>query len=117
MRDLATAPGSATDDEAPRRSVARGTRDVVLLSLAVTAFAALAALVPALAFGVRWSLAFVYIRWSLVFVLLSLPLAHQLLVRLGVAWQLPWGLRTPATALLLTCEGIAYDIISAQLSS
>jgi hypothetical protein len=100
-----------------RRGFVRGTRDVVLLSLGVTALAALAALVPALAFGVRWSLAFVYIRWCVVFVLLALPLLHQLLVRLGVAWQLPWGLRTPATALLLTAEGIAYDIISAQLRS
>ena len=81
----------------------------------MTAGAAIVALVPALAFDVRWSLAFVYLRWGVVFALLALPLAHQLAARRGRTWQLPWALRTPATALLLTCEGIVWDIVSAQL--
>lgn len=89
--------------------------DVVLLSVLVTVGAGLAALVPALAFGVRWSLAFVYIRWGFVFALLALPIVHQVATRSGRTWALPWALRTPATALLLTAEGIVWDIVSAQL--
>lgn len=90
-------------------------RSVVLLSVLVTAGAAIIALVPATAFDVRWSLAFVYVRWGVVFALLALPLAHQVAARRGHAWLLPWALRTPATALLLTIEGIAWDIVSAQV--
>ena len=90
-------------------------RSVVLLSVVVTAAAALVATVPAAIFETRWSYAFVMTRWMVVFALLALPLLHQLARRRGSAWSLPWGLRTPATGLLLTVEGIAWDIVSAQL--
>lgn len=110
MNDFAATTDDLLDDNAARRL-----RSVVLLSIAVTAVAALVAVVPALAFDVRWSLAFVYLRWGVVFALLTLPLAHQLAVRRGRTWELAWGLRTPATGLLLTVEGIVWDIVSAQL--
>lgn len=90
-------------------------RSVVLLSVLVTAGAALVALVPALAWDVRWSLAFVYVRWGVVFALLLLPLGHQVARRRGSSWALPWALRTPATALVLTAEGIVWDIVSARM--
>jgi hypothetical protein len=50
-----------------------------------------------------------------VFALLALPLLHQAARRMGRTWDLPWALRTPATALLLTAEGIVWDIVSANL--
>lgn len=90
-------------------------RSVVLLSIVVTVAAALVALVPALVLDTRWSYAFVMTRWMVVFALLALPLVHQVARRRGSTWSLPWGLRTPATGLLLTLEGIAWDIVSAQL--
>lgn len=90
-------------------------RGVVGLSIVVTIAAALFALVPALALDARWSYVFVMTRWIVVFVLLALPLVHQLAMRRGTDLALPWALRTPATALVLTVEGIAYDIISANL--
>lgn len=90
-------------------------RAVVLLSLVVTLAAALFAFLPARVLEVRWSVAFVITRWLVVFALLALPLVHQAATRMGVSWSLPWGLRTPATGLLLTLEGIAWDIASAQL--
>lgn len=91
-------------------------RSVVLLSLLVTGAAALVALVPAAVSDVRWSWAFVMTRWMVVFALLALPLVHQVARARGASWTLPWGLRTPATGLLLTLEGIAWDIVSAQLT-
>jgi hypothetical protein len=91
-------------------------RSVVLLSLLVTGGAALVAVVPAAVSDVRWSWAFVMIRWMVVFVLLALPLVHQVARARGASWALPWGLRTPATGLLLTLEGIVWDIVSAQLT-
>jgi hypothetical protein len=90
-------------------------RSVVLLSLVVTAGAALVAIVPAVLLDQRWSLTFVITRWLVVFALLALPLVHQAARRLGASWTLPWGLRTPATGLLLTLEGIAWDIVSAHV--
>lgn len=112
MTELASpAPAVAVEASAWSRL-----RSVVLLSLLVTGAAAVVAFVPALVIGVRWSWAFVMIRWCVVFVLLALPLAQQVARRRGAAWELPWGLRTPATGLLLTVEGIAWDIASAQLT-
>lgn len=114
-------PGEAADPHPvdtprePRRSAWRGARDVLVCSLAVTALAALTALAYALVADVRWSLAFVILRWLLVAALLVTPLAHQITVRMGAAWRMPWALRTPATALLLTCESICFDIVSARL--
>lgn len=99
-----------------RRTLASGTRAVVACSLLVTAAAALVALAVAQLAGTRWSLAFVIARWCFVAVLLATPLLHQLVVRMGATWRMPWALRTPATALLLTCESIALDILSARLS-
>jgi hypothetical protein len=91
-------------------------RSVVLLSLLVTGAAALVALLPALVSDIRWAWAFVMIRWMVVFALLALPLVHQVAQRRGATWELAWGLRTPATGLLLTVEGIVWDIVSAQLT-
>ena len=90
-------------------------RDVVLCSLAVTATAALVALAVHLGSDVRWSLAFVIARWIFVAALLVTPIVHQAATHLGATWRMPWVLQTPATALLLTCESIAFDIVSAQL--
>ena len=115
MTELAAtvpAPASSTDSE---ESGWARLRWVVLLSVAVTAAAALFAIVPAALLDVHWSVAFVITRWLVVFALLALPLVHQAATRLGIGWSLPWGLRTPATGLLLTLEGIAWDIASANL--
>ena len=101
--------------EPPARSFARATRDVVVCSLLVTAAAASLAVVAALTSGVRWSLAFVVLRWLLVAALLATPLVHQVAVRFGARWRMPWALQTPATAVLLTCESIAFDIISSHV--
>lgn len=98
-----------------RRSLRRGAGAVILCSLLVTAAAALVALVALLATDARWSLAFVIARWLFVAALLATPLVHQVATRLGATWRMPWALQTPATALLLTCESIAFDIVSAQL--
>ncbi|MCW2928444.1 MAG: hypothetical protein JWM86_2412 [Thermoleophilia bacterium] len=112
MFNPATTALAASPDAPDRRGSWRG---VVGLSLAVTAAAALFALVAALAVDARWSYVFVMTRWIVVFVLLALPLAHQVAMRRGARLPLPWALRTPATALVLTIEGIAYDIISANV--
>jgi len=90
-------------------------RDVVLCSLLITAAAALVALAVSGASGAEWSVAFVIARWLFVAALLATPLLHQLAVRFGMGWRMPWVLATPATALLLTCESIAFDIASARL--
>lgn len=85
------------------------------LSLVVTVAAALLSLASRAALGTDWSFVFVISRWMVVFALLLLPLAHQLVVRRGGSWDLPWSLRTPATGLLLTLEGIAWDIVAANV--
>lgn len=100
-----------------RRGFARGARDVVACSLLVTAAAAVVATIVAVPIDARWSLVFVIARWLCVAALLVTPLVHQAAVRLGATWRMPWVLQTPATALLLTCESIALDILSARLSS
>ena len=112
MTELASPAPALTVDESAWSRV----RSVVLLSLLVTGAAAVVAVVPALISDVRWSWAFVMIRWCVVFVLLALPLVQQVARRRGSSWELPWGLRTPATGLLLTVEGIVWDIVSAQLT-
>lgn len=93
----------------------RGLRDVVLCSLLVTTSAALVALVVAVPLDVDWSVAFVIARWLFVAALLMTPLVHQVVMRLGGAWRMPWVLQTPATALVLTVESILLDILSARL--
>ncbi len=84
------------------------------LSLLVTAAAALLSLFMRAVLGTDWSYVFVISRWLVVFALLLLPLAHQVVVRRGGSWNLPWSLRTPATGLLLTVEGIVWDIVAAN---
>jgi hypothetical protein len=116
MRELAaTLPAAPASPAVADASGWARARSVVLLSLLVTIAAALFAIAPAGLLDVRWSVAFVVTRWLVVFALLALPLVHQVATRLGMAWSLPWGLRTPATGLLLTLEGIAWDIASAHL--
>lgn len=99
----------------PRRTPGRAFRDIVVCSMLVTLAAALVAAAAPLAFDVRWSFGFVIARWIFVAALLTTPLLHQLAVRFGVGRRMPWVLRTPATALLLTVESIAFDILSARL--
>jgi hypothetical protein len=65
------------------------------------------------AFDTDFLVTFVVIRWVVVLILLTAPLAHRLLVRSG-RHALPLPFQTPVTALLLTCESICFDIISAQ---
>jgi FtsH-binding integral membrane protein len=99
-----------------RRSFSHGLRSVVICSLLVTLAAAIVAtLVAAAAPDLRWSVAFVVARWLCVAALLVTPLLHQVVVRLGGSWRMPWVLQTPATALLLTTESILLDILSARL--
>ncbi len=98
-----------------RRGFRRGLLEVVGCSLLVTSAAAIVATFASMAGSFEWSVAFVIARWICVAILLVLPLLHQITMRAGVSWRLPWVLQTPATALLLTAESIAFDIISAQL--
>lgn len=116
MASMSDVLAPATGSPAPR-GVARGARQVVACSLLVTAAAAAVASLVTIPADVRWSLAFVIARWLCVAALLVTPLVHQLAVRLGASWRMPWVLQTPATALLLTCESIALDILSARLSA
>lgn len=116
MASMSDVLAPATGSLEPR-GVARGVRQVVACSLLVTAAAAAVASLVAIPADVRWSLAFVIARWLCVAALLVTPLVHQLAVRLGASWRMPWVLQTPATALLLTCESIALDILSARLSA
>ncbi|MCW2956312.1 MAG: hypothetical protein JWO69_1181 [Thermoleophilia bacterium] len=88
--------------------------ELLLVSLGITALAALVAWPLAQALDQRWALVFVYARWLFIFALLLTPVLQQVAGRAGAAWRLPWALRTPATALLLTCESVAFDIISAS---
>lgn len=107
---------TAPTEPVERRTFGHGLRSVIACSLLVTAAAALVAtLVSAAAPELRWSVAFVVARWLCVAALLVTPVVHQLVVRLGGSWRMPWVLRTPATALLLTVESIALDILSARL--
>ena len=109
MRDTSAAPTP------PRRSRRRAVAIVFGCSLLVTTAAAIVALVVSLASDAEWSVAFVIARWLFVAALLVTPLLHQVATRFGVGVRMPWVLSTPATALLLTCESIAFDIASARL--
>ncbi len=100
-----------TNEQPPRTNW----RQALLLSVAVTVAAAIFAFVLRAAVGTDWSYVFVISRWMVVFALLALPLVHQVVVRRGGSWDLPWSLRTPATGLLLTLEGIAWDIVAANV--
>jgi hypothetical protein len=108
-------PAPTAAAAAERRGLRRGLAEVVGCSLLVTTAAAIVATLVALPGPLEWSVAFVIARWICVAVLLVLPLAHQVVVRTGRSWRLPWVLQTPATALLLTVESIGFDILSAQL--
>ncbi len=89
-------------------------RTVLLTSLAVTATCAPVALAVTAVSGGRFLTAFVVLRWLVVLVLLLTPIAYRtVFVRAG--WNLPYVMQTPLTALFLTCESIAVDIISAQI--
>lgn len=105
------APETLTLDARPRGSW----WTALALSLVVTAAAAIFALALRLGIGSDWSYVFVITRWMVVFALLVLPLIHQGVTRAGRSWDLPWSLRTPATGLLLTIEGIAWDIVAANV--
>ena len=104
-----TAPAPAP----PTRS--RRALEVVACSLLVTASAAIIALIVSLVSDSQWSITFVIARWLFVAALLVTPLMHQVAIRMGATWTMPYVLRTPATALLLTLESIAFDIASARL--
>lgn len=108
MDDLATTA-------APRRTFLVGTRDVIACSLLVTTAAAIVATLVATPSDLQWSIAFVVARWTCVAVLLLTPLLHQVVVRTGRTWRMPWVLQTPATAIVLTVESILLDILSARL--
>lgn len=87
---------------------------MLTVSLCVTAASGVVAWALWLLAESDFMLAFLYLRWGLVALLLATPLAWQLLgARMGVG--LPYALRTPLTALLLTCESIVVDIASARL--
>lgn len=96
------------------RTPGEAARTLIATSLAVTAACAVVAAGASAVTETRFLLAFVLLRWSVVFVLLATPLLHQVLRR-WTSVQLPYVMRTPLTALLLTCESIVVDIISAQL--
>jgi hypothetical protein len=100
----------------PARSRGRAARDVVVFSLSITAASALLALAVDAVSATRWSLAFVVLRWVIVAALLATPLVQQIAQRFGATWKLPYALRTPATAVLLTCESIVFDIVSAHFA-
>lgn len=106
-----TSPDTIAADLPPRTNWWSAIR----LSIAVTAAAAVFAYVLQLVADTDWSYVFVITRWMVVFALLALPLAYQVAAKWGTRLPLPWAIRTPATALVLTIEGIAYDIISAHL--
>ncbi|MCW2921365.1 MAG: hypothetical protein JWL76_1239 [Thermoleophilia bacterium] len=107
MRDL--------DAALPRpRTRARRIGEVVACSLVVTALAALVGLAVAISTDVRWNYAFVIARWICIFTLILVAVVNQVAERTGRSWRAPWVLRTPATVLLLMCESIGFDIISAQ---
>ncbi|MEO6867155.1 MAG: hypothetical protein ABI200_03965 [Gaiellales bacterium] len=115
MNDAATSTALPAAAVAPKRTFRSGVRDVVVCSLLVTIAAALVALAIAQTTDARWSLVFVISRWLCVAILLATPLLHQIAVRFGAKWRMPWVFATPATALLLTVESIAFDILSARL--
>ncbi|MCW2961354.1 MAG: hypothetical protein JWM25_1368 [Thermoleophilia bacterium] len=95
------------------RPFRRAAWELLAVSLTITALAALVAVPIARALDERWALVFVYARWACIFTLLAAPALQQVANRRGTGWQLPWALRTPTTALLLICESVAFDIISA----
>ncbi|MBC7461474.1 MAG: hypothetical protein H7287_08935 [Thermoleophilia bacterium] len=92
----------------------RAVLEVVAFSLSTTVASAVLALGASLVSDVRWSIAFVVLRWLIVAALVATPLVHQVARRFNVGWTMPYALRTPATAVLLTCESIAFDILSAH---
>ncbi len=102
------------DAPLPRRRSRRAV-EVIACSLLVTALAAVAGLAVAAATEVRWNYAFVIARWICIFALILVAVVDQVAQRRRLTWRAPWVLRTPATVLLLVCESIAFDIVSAQL--
>lgn len=86
--------------------------DVVVFSVSITCASAVFALIASFATDAAFSVIFVIARWCVVGVLILTPLLSQLSRgRLPI----PLAMRTPWTALLLTIESIAFDILSARL--
>lgn len=83
-------------------------------SLAASALAAAATAAAWLLADVDFLMLFAILRWIVVALLLVTPLLQQLL---QLRWdvRLPYALRTPATALVLTVESICFDILSARI--
>ena len=87
---------------------------LLLTSLCVAlGAAAVAALVSGVA-NTDFLLSFVYLRWLAVLLLLLIPIGWRRYSN-RFSWTLPYVLRTPLTALFLTCESILVDIIIGQL--
>ena len=103
-----TAFSANSDDAAQSRD--NTLRSVVLFSIATTLAIAVASSLWHVVSGQRFLLVFVLMRWTVVFALLLAPVAKQLFRGL----PLPHLIERPWVALLLTCESIAIDIISAQ---
>lgn len=99
----------------PARTTRRAVGEIVGCSILVTAAAALAGLLVAVAFDARFAYAFVIARWICILLMLLTPILHRLLLHSGRTSRVPWAARTPATTLLLVCESIAFDIVSARL--
>jgi hypothetical protein len=91
-------------------------RQVLLVSLSVTAACALFALGISSVIGSDYLRTFIYLRWFAVLVLLVSPLVHRLVLAKHSNITLPWVMQTPATALLLAVESILVDIIVGQLT-
>lgn len=107
---------AATTPLPPVARVRRALLPALTLSLCVTACCAMLALPLHALVGVRYAIVFIVLRWLVVAALLLAPLLHQLLVRATRSrGGLPSVLATPLPALLMTCESIAIDIVSAQL--
>lgn len=99
----------------PRARLGRRVVEVVSCSIVVTTFAAIVAAGWHASVGTRWALAFVIGRWILIALILALPFVERARTRIRQLPAIPWALRTPWTPLLLMCESIVIDIISARL--
>jgi hypothetical protein len=86
--------------------------DVVIFSVLITCASAVFAGLASVVWDAEFSVIFVITRWCVVGVLILTPLLSQLTRgRLPI----PLAMRTPWTALLLTVESIAFDILSANI--
>jgi hypothetical protein len=111
MNDAVTPEPPATQ----RRTAARGALEILVFSLAVTCLSALLALLVAQVSSAEFMVSFVIIRWLVVGALIASPLIYRACLYFGLELRLPWAMRTPFTALVLTIESIGFDIASARL--